>query len=316
MTSTLCVESVSKYYLNTCALDEVSMSIEAGEIVALVGPNGAGKTTLLSTIAGLIQPDSGSMTIATKRPSHGPAHARRRRRSHGAASIGFAPQDIALYLTLTARENLEGFGTLHRPSREVRASIDRVSEALDLAHLLDKQVRALSSGEQRRVHVAAAVLHDPPLLLLDEPTAGVDIGSRERLLTLVRDLAFHGAAVCYSTHYLAELDSFADRVVMLDHGRVVANRAADALVGNRSASLIKITFSAIPPQIYPSLPSADLTTVTDDTIEILTHRPAHTLQTVFAALGDDVAKITEMEMVRPGIETALADLPVIAQAAR
>ena len=315
MTPTLCVDEVSKYYATVRALDDVSMSIHAGEIVALVGPNGAGKTTLLSMIAGLIQPDAGAVTISAGRPSHGPAHARHRRGAHCAGSVGFAPQDIALYLTLTARENLEGFGTLHAPPRTVRASIEQASQALDLEHLLDKPVRVLSSGEQRRVHVAAAVLHHPPLLLLDEPTAGVDIGSRERLLTLVRDLAFHGTAVCYSTHYLAELDSFADRVVLLDHGRVVADRDADALLEDTSASLITLTFSGAAPAICHSLPHTDLTTVTHDTIEILSTHPAHTLRAVFGALGENADQIIDVEIVRPGLEHALNELPPIAQAA-
>jgi ABC-2 type transport system ATP-binding protein len=291
MTPVLDITDVWKSYGDTIALEDVSMSVSAGEVVALVGPNGAGKSTLFSIVAGLSRPDHGHVTI-------GPA-------SRRGTGVGFAPQDIALHLTLTVRENLTAFAALENlTARGIRQGMRVVEEALDLTDLMHKPVHTLSGGEQRRVHVAVAVLHRPRLLLLDEPTAGVDVRTRRSILELARRAASAGTAVCYSTHYLAEVEQVADRVTMLDHGRVVASGAVAGIIDDACGAVLRFTFAGPPPDLDVPWP----THVGEDSIEIVTDRPAQVAAAVLSALGDDRDRVLSMDVTRPSLETAFLRL--------
>jgi ABC-2 type transport system ATP-binding protein len=198
------------------ALDDVSFEVAAGEIVGLLGPNGAGKTTTLSILATLRRPDAGDAEIGGISTRRHPARIRQ--------LLGLVPQSLAVYPTLTARENLRCFaGVLGLPRR---ASADAIATALDTVGLGDRAddvVATFSGGMQRRLNLACALLHRPVVLLLDEPTVGVDPQSRERILDTVRAQAAAGTAVLYSTHLMDEAERLCDRVVLVDHGRVVAS---------------------------------------------------------------------------------------------
>jgi len=216
------LDNITKSYGNTQALRGVSFDCRAGEVMALLGPNGAGKSTAIAIATGLLRADSGTIELGGK-PGPIDRHARSR--------IGVAPQSIAIYEDLSARENLRFFGRVGRvEASDIANRTEELLERIGLSERADEPVHSYSGGMKRRLNLAVALIHDPDLVLLDEPTAGVDPHSRNAILELVRDLGQSGKAVLYSTHYMEEAQRISDRVVILDHGVVMACGTVDALV--------------------------------------------------------------------------------------
>jgi ABC-2 type transport system ATP-binding protein len=210
------VRNLRKAYGPLLAVQDVSLSLEAGRLLGLLGPNGAGKTTTVSMIAGLVTPDRGEVLIAGRRLSGDVDPAKRR--------IGLVPQDLALYDELSALANLRFFGALYGLSGAALARA--IGAALELVGLADRArdpVKAFSGGMKRRLNLAASLLHDPDVLLLDEPTVGVDPQSRNAIFDNLEELKRRGKALLYTTHYMEEVERLADRIVIVDHGAVIAD---------------------------------------------------------------------------------------------
>lgn len=231
----LVVSDIRKSFGALHALDGVSLSVGRGEVLGLLGPNGAGKSTTLAVCTGLLAPDAGSVSIGGAGSPRDPGVRR---------LLGLAPQQVALYGDLSARENLVFLARIHGVHDPVR----RADELLDRVGLLPRardRVETFSGGMQRRLNLAAAIVHDPPLLLLDEPTVGVDPQSRGAILDLVRRLASEGRAVLYTTHHMSEAERLCSRVAILDHGRVLESGTVDALRaahgGDLEAAFIALT---------------------------------------------------------------------------
>ena len=206
------------------AVRGISLEIHAGETFGLLGPNGAGKTTTLSMLATLLLPSRGDVLVFGASAVHDPAEVRRR--------VGLAPQQISLYPMFTAQENLEFFGTLHGVPRGIRhRRVDRLLEMVGLAPRRDDRVHTYSGGMQRRLNLACALIHEPRLLLLDEPTAGVDPQSREKLFEVIRGIAASGTTIVYTTHYIEEAERLCDRIAILDEGRIAAAGTLQELLG-------------------------------------------------------------------------------------
>jgi ABC-2 type transport system ATP-binding protein len=229
----LIVEGVRKRYGELTALDGVDLEIAPGEVLALLGPNGAGKTTLVSIVAGLLRADAGRVRVAGHDVAREPHAARLR--------LGLAPQELGVYPTLSVRENLRFHGELAGLRRaELERRVAEVAEALALAPLLARPARTLSGGEARRLHTGMSVMGRPALLLLDEPTAGADVGMRAQLLGLVRALAAAGTGVCYSTHYLHEVEQLDATVAILDAGRIAARGSLAALLARHGRARLEL----------------------------------------------------------------------------
>jgi ABC-2 type transport system ATP-binding protein len=212
----LSVEHLAKSYGATTAVVDVSLTVARGEVVGLLGPNGAGKSTTVAMICGLVAPDSGKVLIDGEAIAADDSQVKQR--------IGLVPQDIALYEDLGARSNLELFGALYG----IKGALlkERVDAALELVGLGDRakdKPASYSGGMKRRLNIAAALVHDPDLLILDEPTVGIDPQSRNAIFDNLEALAARGKAIIYTTHYMEEAERLADRVVIIDHGRVVAS---------------------------------------------------------------------------------------------
>ena len=215
------VIGLRKAYGGLVAVDDVSFDIATGESVGLLGPNGAGKSTTVSMIAGLLAPDSGQVKIDGEIMSGETSPLKRK--------IGLVPQDLALYEELTATANLKLFASLYGidGARATRV----IAEALELVGLSDRakdRVGTFSGGMKRRLNLAAALLHDPDMLLLDEPTVGVDPQSRNAIFDNLETLKARGKTLVYTTHYMEEAERLCDRIVVIDHGKVIAN---DTLAG-------------------------------------------------------------------------------------
>ncbi len=211
-----------KSFGGTAAVAGVSLAVAPGEIVGLLGPNGAGKSTTISMLCGLVRPDGGTVTIAGEPIGEDSAPAKRR--------IGFVPQEIALYEDLSALGNLGLFGALYG----VRGAVleERSRAALELVGLSDRagaRPATFSGGMKRRLNIACALVHDPEVLLFDEPTVGVDPQSRNAIFDNIEALRGRGKAIVYTTHYMEEAERLCDRIVIVDHGKVVASGTSDGL---------------------------------------------------------------------------------------
>ena len=228
----LSIDGLVKRFGGLTAVDGVSFAVEAGEVFGLLGPNGAGKSTTIAMVMGLLTPDAGRVEL----PGGGrPSEPRTRR------SVGLAPQVLSLYEELTARENLHLFGKLYGLGGPALAS--RVDELLEFVGLTDRagdRVKAYSGGMKRRLNLAAAIVHDPPVVLLDEPTAGVDPQSRNRLFELVAQLREHGKAVVYTTHYMEEAQRLCDRVAIMDRGALLALDTVEGLLRTHGGASVVV----------------------------------------------------------------------------
>jgi len=216
------IRNVRKTYGSLVAVDDVSFSVERGRLTGLLGPNGAGKTTTVSMIAGLTSPERGEVLVGGK-ALRGDTDPLKRK-------IGLVPQDLALYDDLSARENLRYFGALYGLSGS--ALDGAMTSTLTLVGLADRagdRVKTYSGGMKRRLNLAAGLLHDPEILLLDEPTVGVDPHSRNAIFDNLEELKRRGKALLYTTHYMEEVERLADRIVIIDNGKVVANDTLSGL---------------------------------------------------------------------------------------
>jgi ABC-2 type transport system ATP-binding protein len=216
------VRGLRKSYGELVAVREVSFSLGAGEVLGLLGPNGAGKTTTVSMISGIVSPDAGQVLVGGA-PLAGDTDVKKRR-------IGLVPQDLALYDELSALANLRFFGSLY--DLDSTALEEAIAASLQLVGLSERardRVGTFSGGMKRRLNLAAGLLHDPDILLLDEPTVGVDPQSRNAIFSNLETLKSRGKALLYTTHYMEEVERLADRVVIIDHGRVIASDTLEGL---------------------------------------------------------------------------------------
>jgi ABC-2 type transport system ATP-binding protein len=212
-----------KAYGERVAVADVGFAVAPGETYGLLGPNGAGKTTTISMVCGLLRRDAGEVTVAGRPMSPEATDAK--------AAIGLVPQDVALYEDLSAEENLRFFGRLQGLSgRELAARVAEVLEVVGLADRAGDRVGEYSGGMKRRANIAAGLLHRPRLLVLDEPTVGVDPQSRNAILESVEALAGEGMSVLYTTHYMEEAERLCDRIGIIDEGRLIAEGTRRELV--------------------------------------------------------------------------------------
>jgi ABC-2 type transport system ATP-binding protein len=224
----LACTGLRKTYGERVAVDDVSFTIARGETYGLLGPNGAGKTTTISIACGLLERDRGDVTVAGKPMSP--------RATAAKAAIGLVPQEVALYDELSARENLAFFGRLQGlDARGLAARVDAVLDLVGLADRAGDRVAEFSGGMKRRANIAAGLLHRPQLLVLDEPTVGVDPQSRNAILSSVETLGEEGLSVLYTTHYMEEAERLCDRIGIIDEGRLVAEGTRRELLARLGA---------------------------------------------------------------------------------
>jgi len=220
----LTLTNIRRRFGDVTAVDGVSIAIERGEIFGLLGPNGAGKTTTINMAVGLLEPDDGSVDIAGEGSPTRPEVRRR---------LGVATQSLAIYDEMTGAENLAFFGRLYAiPRVELSRRVDELLTLTGLTEKASKRVGTYSGGMKRRLNLAAALIHAPDLLLLDEPTAGVDPQSRNAIFEIVQRLRDEGRTILYTTHYMEEAERLCDRVAIIDHGRILACDRTEQLVAS------------------------------------------------------------------------------------
>ena len=305
MTTVLSAEGLVKRFGDLVAVNGVSFVIEEGETFGLLGPNGAGKTTSISMAAGLLEPDGGAIHVA--------GTPIRTNSTAGKAAIGLVPQELAIYPDLTAAENLRFFGKLYGMAGDGLAM--RVEEVLEVIGLGDRQddlTKEFSGGMKRRLNIGIGLLHSPQLLILDEPTVGVDPQSRNAILEAVENLSGQGMAVLYTTHYMEEAERLCDRVAIIDEGAIKAEgtrRELVSLVGQRDRVRVSATgdlaraasVAAAMESVYEASPS-------DLGLEVLVTEASSILPELLSRVAANGATITGVEVFEPNLEAVFLHL--------
>ena len=293
------IESVAKHFGEVNALAGVSFEIHERACFGLLGPNGAGKSTLIRSIVGRVRPDSGSIWVFGEPTDSAAAR----------AAMGWVPQELALYWLLTCKENLEAFGRYHGlRGKALGEAIPWCLEWAGLADRADATVKTLSGGMRRRLNLAAGLIHRPRIVLLDEPTVGVDPQSRNRIFEMVAGLRDQGTTVIYTTHYMEEAERLCDRIAILDHGRVIAEGTKEELVaqsfGGRTDVLMRF------PSAHPGAAEWALSqggTLEDGVAHFSLARPADIASLLEAANGAAL-EIIDVTLRRPNLESVFLQL--------
>ncbi len=303
--SVLQVSGLKKRFDDLVAVDGVGFHIEQGETYGLLGPNGAGKTTSISMIAGLLERDAGEVIVGGESVTT---------RSIGPKGrIGLVPQDLAIYPELTARENLVFFGKLYGMSgRPLAARAGEVLEVIGLGERADDRSKEFSGGMKRRLNIGIGLLHKPELLILDEPTVGVDPQSRNAILESVEGLAAEGMAVLYTTHYMEEAERLCDRVGIIDEGVIKAEgsrRQLIELIGQKDRILIAASggLESAATSLRGLAGVADAS-VADHAIQLIADEASRILPGVLAAAAAAGAVISSVEVTEPNLEAVFLHL--------
>jgi ABC-2 type transport system ATP-binding protein len=297
---------LSKSFKGKKVVDEINIYLDAGESVGLLGPNGAGKSTTISMISSLIRPTSGDIKLDGKSTIKDPSEIRK--------VLGVVPQEIALYEELTAYENLKFFGQTYQVKKDILEG--RIQEVLEMVGLKERQkelIKTFSGGMKRRINIAAALLHQPKILILDEPTVGIDPQSRNHILETVRELnKTSGTTVLYTSHYMEEVEQLCKRVYIMDRGKIIASGSKEELLSilstedtiqvqlsNRSESLIDTIKS------FPNVFQLDETNVG---LRIISKKNSNLLSKLVLASEKEGIQIVNYQVEIPSLEDVFLHL--------
>ncbi len=302
MTAVLSVAGAQKSFGTTLALDDAALELHGGEWLALLGPNGAGKTTLVRALAGRVRLDKGELELLGRRLDGTAADGEVR------SKLGIVPQDIALYPKLTASENLRAWGRLHGlPAAELTTRVAWALEWTGLGERAQEPIQQFSGGMKRRLNIACAVLHRPEVLLLDEPTVGVDPQSRERIWEMLEEIRRNGASLLLTTHQLDEAQQVCDRIVIIDHGRVIATGTFDDLLRETIGNQRRVTFS-VADKPSRQLPQERWLVSDDGNLVCTVEDIASELPSLLTELNDAGARITDLQIETPSLQAVFLHL--------
>ena len=297
------VRDLVKRYGAVEALAGVTFAVRDGEMFGLLGPNGAGKTTTLSIISCLLDATSGEVALGGRPVRVANREVRKQ--------IGIVPQELAIYGELTARENLSFFGELYGvKGAELKRRVQRILAAVGLEDRADDRAATFSGGMKRRLNLGAALVHEPRLLLLDEPTTGVDPQSRNHIFEEVRRLNAEGLTVVYTSHYMEEVQALCPRIGIIDHGRLVARDTLPNLL-RQLKGLIRVRLTRVPPPLrerLKELPDCRVTERDEQTLEVECRDIQATLVRLVAALNETQAELVGLETEEPNLERVFLHL--------
>lgn len=299
------VKNLEKSFGTRKAVNGVSFSVKEGEVFGLLGPNGAGKSTTLSLISGLLKPAGGSINVGEWDMQQQPAKAK--------GLIGVVPQEPALYPQLSARANLRFWGELQGlSSKELAAATDRALEIAGLQDRADERASKYSGGMKRRLNIAAGLVHSPKLLIMDEPTVGVDPQSRRHILDTVKALKQQGMTVIYTSHYVEEVEYLCDRVAIMDHGKILAEGTTAELLSQAGEyQELAITVNNPDELIVgrvSSLPGVQEAVILGKVLKVLTDNAEQVLPLVFEVLVQQGLQVSEIKISKPNLESLFLKL--------
>lgn len=300
------VTDLKKQYKQTKAVDGVNLFIEQGEIVGLLGPNGAGKSTTISMMSSLIPPSEGDVRFLNESVIKQPQKLREK--------LGVVPQEIALYLNLTARENLQFFGKIYKmDKKQLGAKIDQVLEIIGLVDKQNDLVKTFSGGMKRRLNIGVALLHDPSLVFMDEPTVGIDPQSRNYILDTVKRLNREkNMTILYTSHYMEEVEYLCDRIYIMDQGHIIASGSKDDIKNILSAEQTFQIETAVVKEEFTNLlkehPSVRQLTVQEKTVTLLVPKEVVFFQTIIELAEQTNTELKSVQVQKPSLEDVFLHL--------
>ncbi len=299
--SALSIRDLSKSFGDRRALDGVSLELAGGEVLGLLGPNGAGKTTVVRSVAGRAEPDGGHVSILGFSPSDDGARSAR----------GWVPQEIALYPLLSPRENLWTFGRYQGLAGAALQTAIRDSLSwIGLSDRANDKTDRLSGGMKRRLNIAAGTIHGPRVLLLDEPTVGVDPQSRERIYGMIGELKSRGVALLYTTHYMEEAERLCDRIAIIDHGKIIDEGTKDELVRRTLGAGQALVIDAAVP--IPAALKAELESrkarVEGERVLLTVTEPAEEIRRILESFHAHRAAVRDLTLKSPTLEQVFLQL--------
>jgi ABC-2 type transport system ATP-binding protein len=313
MTETILeLRDLVKRYGDLTAVNGVNLAVQRGEILGLLGPNGAGKTTIISMITGLLEPTSGTITVDGL-DLQADTHAVK-------AKLGLVPQELALYPSLSARDNLDFFGSIYGlRGKHLRQRVDGMLEMVQLTERAGEAIETYSGGMKRRINIAAGLLHQPSVLLLDEPTVGVDPQSRNAIFEAVEALNRAGMTVIYTTHYMEEAQRLCHRVAIIDEGQIMALDTPTALIHGLGGGILLLGLEDPEAGLglgrvqtvvdrVNKLPAVKSTTRDDGHLKVETHRFQEALMAILEITNQLDVRITAMEKWEPNLESVFLHL--------
>lgn len=299
------LENLVKKYNGNTAVSGVSLTIEKGELFGLLGPNGAGKSTTISMMSALLKPSEGHITIKGHNIVQKPMEAKK--------VIGLVPQDIALYPTLTAYENLAFWGRMFSLSgKQLRERMETVLKIVGLEDRKNEKIQNYSGGMKRRINIAASLLHKPEIIIMDEPTVGIDPQSRNHILETVKKLNGEGITVIYTSHYMEEVEYLCTRIAIMDHGKVIAQGNKDELkriVAEKNAFELEV--SSVTPSVLESLKAINGVKgikTEGNKLTVLTDVGTNLLTEVLSVITSMNIKLLSVKVEEPNLESVFLSL--------
>ncbi|WP_335872991.1 ABC transporter ATP-binding protein [Bacillus sp. 2205SS5-2] len=300
------VVNLTKQYKQQKVVESVNMYLESGETVGLLGPNGAGKSTTISMISSLVTPTKGDVRLHQESILKNPNKLRK--------VLGVVPQEIALYSDLSARENLEFFGRVHRMKGKILK--DKVDEVLKQIGLTDRQkdlVKTFSGGMKRRLNIGIALLHDPELLIMDEPTVGIDPQSRKYILETVKRLnREQNMTILYTSHYMEEVEFLCDRIYIMDKGDIIASGTQEEIKNILSSEqTIVVVVERLEEAFIQRLkaePVIQRVNVVDETVSVVVPKEVHLFSKLFNLAEETNTVLTSIDVQKPSLEDVFLHL--------
>jgi ABC-2 type transport system ATP-binding protein len=298
------VEGLSKRFGELRAVDRISFRVTRGELFGFLGPNGAGKTTTISMISGLLRPDEGTVFIGEHNMWESPKAAKR--------LLGLVPQEPAFYEEFSARENLLFWGGLYGVSRpELKKSSDAILERVGLAERAREPVSRYSGGMKRRLNLAIGLVHRPQVLLLDEPTVGIDPQARNNILEIIRDIAREGTTILFTTHHLEEAEKLCDRIAIMDHGRILQTGSVGELAkvaGDRDVVTLRGKFTAQQIEQCLQQEPVSILSVADQLATLYFAREGYGMAALAGHLSKSGIELTDLAIQKPTLESVFLKL--------
>ncbi|WP_310200103.1 ATP-binding cassette domain-containing protein [Neobacillus niacini] len=304
----LSIRELRKSFGNFEAVKGVSFSVEKGESFSLLGPNGAGKSTIINMMSGLYPPTLGSIEINGINVIKNPKQAQK--------MIGVVPQEIALYEALSAKENLKFWGRMYNLSgKELEKSVDEVLEIIGLTERAKDKIKTFSGGMKRRVNIGAAILHQPEMLIMDEPTVGIDPQSRNHILDTVKRLNDEGMTIIYTSHYMEEVEYLCERIGIIDHGELIALgtlRELREMIGDRSRVIVTMdkgySNQVEMKNLLESVVTEKDILIKDHQLTVFHKEPQLILSDIIQLVTSNGKRITSVEIIEPNLESVFLHL--------
>ncbi len=299
------IRNISKEFKEIKAVNDLSFSIAEGEIFGFLGPNGAGKSTTISMISTLIRPDSGDILYKDSSILTKPEFLEK--------DLGLVPQDIALYPSLSAYDNLKFWGHVYGiRGKDLAYRIQEIAELIGLSDRLKDRVDKYSGGMKRRLNIGVALIHKPKLLIMDEPTVGIDPQSRNHILNTVKMLNKEGMTIIYTSHYMEEVEELCDRICIMDKGKLLASGNKDELIKLvNGREKIDVTFTSLDEEITQRMKKLSYIgdmTIMDNHVSIISEKAENLMGDLIQIIKDTNSKILSIDVKKPTLETVFLHL--------